>query len=45
LVQTSPATETQGIPAGLIVTGANRHDVAQPLQLIDFISPIRGKPG
>ncbi|MBW8837050.1 MAG: IS5 family transposase [Burkholderia sp.] len=38
-------TEAQGIPLGLILTGANRHDVTQLLPLIDAIPPIRGKRG
>lgn len=39
------ATEAQGIPLALILTGANRNDVTQLLPLIEAIPPIRGKRG
>lgn len=36
-------TEAQGIPLALILIGASRNGVAQPLPLIEAIAPIRGK--
>lgn len=38
-------TEAQGIPLALILTGADRNDVAQLLPLIEAFPPIRGKRG
>lgn len=37
--------DAQGIPLGVILTGANRHDVTQLDPLVEAIPPIRGKPG
>lgn len=36
-------TEAQGIPLALILIGASRNGVTQPLPLIEAIAPIRGK--
>jgi hypothetical protein len=38
-------TEAQGIPLAVILTDANRHDVAQLHALVDAIPPIGGKRG
>lgn len=39
------ATDANGIPLNVILTGANRHDVTQLLAVIDGIPPVAGKPG
>lgn len=39
------ATEAQGIPLNIILTGANVPDVTQLIPLIDGIPPVAGKPG
>lgn len=36
-------TEAQGIPLALILIGASRNGVTQPLPLIEAVAPIRGK--
>ena len=36
------ATDANGVPLSIILTGANRHDVTQLLPLIDAIPAIRG---
>lgn len=38
-------TDANGIPLAVRLTGANRHDIAQLLALIDAIPPIAGKVG
>jgi transposase len=38
-------TDARGIPLGVTLTGANRHDVTQLLPLLDAIPPVRGKVG
>ena len=37
--------EGRGMPLALRITGANRHDVTQILQLVEGVPPVRGKPG
>ncbi|WP_442861784.1 IS5 family transposase [Burkholderia sp. PAMC 26561] len=39
------ATDANGVPLSIILTGANRHDVTQLLPLIDAIPVIRGIRG
>jgi transposase len=39
------ATDANGVPLSIILTGANRHDVTQLLPLIDAIPAIRGIRG
>ena len=38
-------TDANGIPLGVLLTGANRHDVTQLLPLIDAIPEVSGKVG
>ena len=38
-------TDAKGTPLAVTLTGANRHDVAQALPLVDAIPPVGGKPG
>jgi transposase len=38
-------TDGAGIPLAIILTGGNRHDVTQLLELVDAILPVRGKRG
>ncbi|WP_243830307.1 IS5 family transposase [Caballeronia sp. SBC1] len=39
------ATDANGVPLSIILTGANRNDITQLLPLIDAIPPIRGIRG
>jgi len=39
------ATDANGIPLNLTLSGAHRHDVTQLLPLVDGIPPVGGKPG
>jgi len=39
------ATDAQGIPLNVTLTGAQRHDVTQLLPVLDGIPPVAGKPG
>jgi transposase len=39
------ATDANGVPLSIILTGANRHDITQLLPLIDAIPAIRGIRG
>jgi transposase len=38
-------TDAHGIPLAMTPTGANRHDVAQLLPLVDAVPAVRGKRG
>ena len=38
-------TDGAGIPLAVILTGGNRHDITQLLDLVDAIPPVRGKVG
>lgn len=38
-------TDANGIPLSETLTGANRHDVTQLMDLVDGIPPVAGKPG
>jgi transposase len=38
-------TDANGIPLGVLLTGANRHDITQLLPLIDTIPEVAGKVG
>lgn len=38
-------TDADGTPLAVLLTGANRHDVTQLLELIESIEPIAGKRG
>jgi transposase len=37
--------EAQGVPLAATLSGANRHDITQLLQLVDAIPPLQGKRG
>jgi transposase len=38
-------TDGAGIPLAILLTGGNRHDITQLLELIDAIPPVRGRRG
>ena len=38
-------TERHGIPLVMRTSGANRHDVTQPVPLVDAIPAVKRKPG
>ena len=38
-------TDGAGIPLAILLTGGNRHDITQLLELINAIPPVRGKRG
>jgi hypothetical protein len=37
--------DRHGTPVAVSVTAGNRHDVTQPIPLLDAIPPIRGRRG
>jgi transposase len=37
--------DAHGLPLGVTLTGANRHDITQLLPLLDAVPPIRGRRG
>lgn len=38
-------TDARGTPLAARVTGANRHDVTQLLELVDAVAPVQGRTG